>query len=102
MNNPLIITSRKVAIISFILGTIIFFAQLFLFAPDELFVLGFLYLLMAIAINLIFAIALLAEIFFNSSERKILLQSLGILLINIPVAFIYMIVVFNQNGLFMD
>lgn len=99
MNNPLIKTSRMVAITSFILGTVIFLSQIFLFDPGALFVFGFIYLIIAVTINLIFAIALIGEMFIKSSPKMIILKTLGILLVNIPVATFYLVIVFKYIGL---
>lgn len=94
MNDPLITTSRIVAITSFILGTVIFLSQVFLFGPSELLVFGFIYLIIAVAINLIFAVALIGDMIIKPSSEIILLKTLGILLLNIPVATFYMVIIF--------
>ncbi len=94
MKDPLIMTSRIVAITSFILGTVLFLSQVFLFDPGALLVFGFIYLIIAVTINLIFAIALIGDMFIKPTSKMILLKTLGILLLNIPIATFYMVIIF--------
>ncbi|HMS70206.1 MAG TPA: hypothetical protein PKD18_18800 [Saprospiraceae bacterium] len=96
INDHLIKASRIVAITSFILGTVIFLSQVLLFDPGALLVFGFIYLIIAVAINLIFALALIGDMFIRPEYKMHLLKTLGILLLNIPIAICYTAIVFNH------
>lgn len=98
MNNTLITTSRFIAIMSFAIGTIIFIAQLLFFEPGALFAFGLAFVIIALCINTIFALALIGDMFLRRELLVPLFQTLCIVLLNIPVALVYMIIVFNQIG----
>jgi len=92
----LIQTSRWTALISFSLGTLLFLAQqLFLFNSYDLLVLGLFYVIITAFINLIFVIALFVEMFLGPLMIEELMITLGIMLLNIPIAMMYFIILFS-------
>ena len=87
-NLPLTNISQKVAIGSFIIGTIIFF----LFYQTELMIytiVGFIFLIIAIPLNTIFLLRLLYQLFTTKKYQKQILITVLIVLLNIPISYIY-------------
>jgi hypothetical protein len=93
--STLIQPSRWTALISFSFGTILFLIQLVLSNSVDLLVLGFIYVIIAAFINLIFVIALFVEMFLRPLMAEELMITLGILLLNIPIAMMYLMILFN-------
>lgn len=91
----LIQTARWTALISFSFGTLLFLTQLAFSESVNLLVLGLLYVIIATFINLIFAIALFVEMFLRPMMAEELMFTLGILLLNIPIAMLYLVILFN-------
>ena len=89
--STLIQTSRWTALISFSFGTILFLTQLVFSNSVDLLVLGLFYVIIAAFINLIFVIALFVEMFLRPLMVEQLMITLGIVLLNIPVVWIYLI-----------
>ena len=81
-------SSQKIAIGSFIIGTIIFL----LFYRTELMVftlVGMFFLLIAIPVNIIYLIRLLYKVFTSNGYRNQILITILMLLINIPISYFY-------------
>lgn len=91
----LIQTSRWTALISFSFGTILFLTQLVFSNSIDILVLGLLYVIIAVFINLIFVIALFAEMFLRPLLAEELMITLGIMLLNIPIAMMYFMILFH-------
>ena len=80
--------SRNVALISFIIGTLILLT--FYLTENTVFAfIGLFYLFVATVINLIFLIGLIMKLITKETERKKTWISIGILLANIPVVIVY-------------
>ena len=80
--------SQKAAIGSFIIGTIIFL----LFLQTELMVVtlvGLLFLLIAVPVNIVLLFQLLYKLFTTNQYRNQILITTLMLLINIPIAYFY-------------
>ena len=85
---------KWIAIFSFIIGTILLLCFYF-FDNDNIFLIGYLYILFAIIVNLIILIFLVI----NNSKGKNL-KTIGLILLNIPIAYFYFyIVIFLLNTL---
>lgn len=91
----LIQTARWTALISFSLGTLLFLTQLAFSNSVDLLVLGLFYVIIAAFINLIFVIALFVEMFLRPTMIEELMITLGIMLLNIPIAMIYFIILLS-------
>lgn len=89
----LIQTSRWTALISFVLGTVILLIHKALPNYHETFMIGLIYVAIATFINLIFALALFAEMILKPVMAEDLMITLGIMLLNIPIAFLYFMIV---------
>jgi len=85
--------------ISFVFGTILFLLYL-IERNDEIIICGFLYVVAAVVINLAILLAMVALSFIHREhQRSILLHTL-VLLLNIPVAVVYLFILFNSNNVF--
>ena len=93
--STLIQTSRWTAMISFSFGTLLFLTQLVFSNSVNIYVLGLFYVITAAFINLIFVIALFVEMFLRPLLIEELMITLGILLLNIPIAMIYFMILFH-------
>lgn len=93
--SSLIQTSRWTALISFSFGTVLFLTQLVFSNSIDILVLGLLYVIIAVFINLIFVIALFAEMFLRPLLAEELMITLGIMLLNIPIAMMYFMILFH-------
>ncbi|MEP6262841.1 MAG: hypothetical protein ABJ092_14790 [Gillisia sp.] len=79
---------RTVALISFIIGSILI--GLFIFTEKaELLLIGYISVILIVIVNIAVFIASLVEAVNNKILRKKLLLNSGIMLLNIPVAFFY-------------
>lgn len=75
-------------------GTIIFLAYC-ITSNEALPILGLFYILVACAINGVFLLALIIETLANANDRKELVTAMGMMLLNIPLAFIYATIALN-------
>lgn len=87
MNN-LITTSKSIAVISFVIGTILFALQLY-FDGIILIDVGFVFVIAVIIVNSISLIALIVTILGNSKNKLELFKTCGIIILNIPIAMAY-------------
>ncbi len=86
--------STKVAIVSFVLGTLLFLGY---FVIDDEFLImlyGFFYVIIAIIINLLLLIYLLYKWLENPLAKKEISNQVLILLVNIPIAILYFVIIF--------
>ena len=84
----------QAAIISFGLGTLL----LIIYAIThliEIAIIGYYYLIVTLFINSILALVFLILAIIFKSERIKNLKTIGIMLLNIPIAFLYVIIVFD-------
>jgi hypothetical protein len=80
--------------ISFTLGTILLL--LHMIGQDEgLLVIGLLYVVAAFVVNLIVLLVLVALSFIHRAYQNVILQNAALILLNIPIAIVYIIIVFN-------
>jgi hypothetical protein len=91
--------STELAIISFAIGTFLLLLQKM--APDNFNILfiGLLYVLFAILVNGIMLINLAYHFIILPKQREYIAIKILILLANIPIAFLYILIVFNINPL---
>lgn len=76
---------------SLIIGTIFFL--LYLFSQNtEIIIFGFVYLCIATALNLMLFLSLLIIVLTDARSRIETLKSMGLLLINIPIAILYFLI----------
>jgi len=86
-------TGRRLAIISFLIGTS-FLALYFLIEDSEmLLVPGYLYLCCAIVVNVIYLFILLVNLILEKKHRKDVIVTIFLMLLNIPIAYLYFIMV---------
>lgn len=93
LNNPFYI-KNNIPIISFLFGTLL----LILLAVtrfDSLLYIGLIYVFTAFLINIIYSIYLLIILHQNKISIEETATRLGITILNIPVTFLYMYIVFN-------
>lgn len=96
MNN-LIITSKSLAIISLIVGTVLFSLQLYLGKETSLISIGFIFVVIAVIIN---SISLLIMVFYllgNSKQKIEVFKTIGIILLNIPIAVLYFYIIISTQ-----
>ena len=79
---------KVTALISFIIGTLIF-GFYYLTSNDELLFVGYGFIILAGIFNLIVLIAILAQSSSDSENRKELLKTSGLMLINLPIMFLF-------------
>ena len=87
MNN-LITTSKAIAFLSFIIGTILFALQLYNDALGLIYF-GSIFIIIAVVINSISLIALIFSILGYIEQKIELLKTMWIVLLNIPIAILY-------------
>ena len=93
MNTNLFEPLAKItAFLSFIVGTILLLAYL-ISKSEYLVMIGFVYLNIAILINLFILLIILLRVIFVKNDRMIILISTLLMLINIPIAYIYTLIV---------
>jgi hypothetical protein len=80
--------SRNVALISFVIGTLILLT-FYLSENIGFAFIGLFYLFVATVINLIFLIGLIMKLIKKESDRRKTWISIGILLANIPIVILY-------------
>lgn len=79
---------KWIALISFIIGTLIF-GLYFFTSNGELLFIGYGFVILAGIVNLIILLAILIKSTSDSANRKKLLKTGGLMLINIPILFIF-------------
>ncbi|CAH8292778.1 hypothetical protein EV196_10382 [Mariniflexile fucanivorans] len=94
MNN-FITTTKAIAAISFIFGTILFALQIS-FRHSHMFIYpGFIFVIVAIILNTISFLGLLFYLLGNPKEKLEIIKACGIVLLNIPIAILYFIIIIN-------
>lgn len=99
MKNNIIHTGKIVALLSFVIGTILL--SLYLYFGDLAITTGFAISFIAIALivnSILFAIILVSAIF-KPNNRTNAIETCGLMLLNIPIAilYFYMVVTFPGN-----
>ncbi|WP_346882834.1 hypothetical protein [uncultured Algibacter sp.] len=85
-------SSSILAVISFGIGTILFISQLIIGKFSNLLFIGYIYVIIAIIINLLAVIALVFS-FAKNYNKKDALRCFGVILINIPIAYLYFLII---------
>ena len=85
---------RITALISFLIGTT-FFAMHFFNHNVCIMIEGLLYIILAFFINIFILLIILGKAIHDEKNRAKLLQTIGIMLLNIPIVFLYCWVIFN-------
>lgn len=83
---------------SFILGTLIY-AGAIITRNDNFFLGGFFYIILALIVNLVMLLTLLVTLITFPENRLKSLKTIGILLINIPIATLYFYTLINWSSL---
>ena len=89
-----ITTSKTIAVLSFVIGTILFTLQLYRFNSNNLIQIGIIFIISAVIINTISLLVLLFGLLGNTDKWEIL-KTIGIVLANIPIAIIYFYLLIN-------
>lgn len=96
MIQNLINTAKIIAGLSFIFGTILLVLFLNLKHGETIVMTGYIYTLITLLVNLIVFIILLGCAINNKFYRTKLLKTCGLLLLNIPIAISYFLIVVNS------
>ena len=94
MNSSLDI-SKIVAGISFILGTLLLVLFLFFRELESIVIYGLYYVIIAFTINTFIIFWLIIKFLIRPKKQEELLKSIGVILINIPIAIGYFFIVIN-------
>lgn len=87
--------STQLALLSFILGTILFLT--FIFSENEtIFIIGFFYVIIAFILNLITLFFVIFSFFKNPKQELLNIFQIIIMLLNIPISIIYFTILFNN------
>ncbi|MGR7812179.1 hypothetical protein [Lacinutrix undariae] len=92
-----IFTAKKVAFISFTIGTILLSCYFAFKISLTLIIIGAVYILLALFINLIVVINLLFMANKHKTHRFELLKTTAIVLSNIPIAICYLLIITHFN-----
>ena len=90
---------KKIALYSFLIGSLFFLLHLVLrswYLYEQLVILGYLYLVLAFFVNVLFVCVLFINMLLDKEMRMKLIQTIGIMLLNIPIAYFYVLMFFNQ------
>lgn len=91
--------STYLALTSFGIGTIFLILHLSFPLVDQIAIIGFVYVLLAIVLNGIALLYLLYHFIVNRFERETIAIRILILLANIPIVFLYLHIVINNFSL---
>ena len=91
-------TGKIIAILSFVIGTVILALHLTFKHNTTLLIVGLYFTIIAVIINLIVFLSLLVTAIINFEYRFELLKSCGIILLNIPIAFLYFYLVITLTS----
>jgi hypothetical protein len=87
--------SFQLAFFSFVIGTLFLIIHLIFPKNENILFCGFMYTVFAVCFNQLFFFILLLQLFFNWKERESIFFQMLILAINIPIAVLYIFIVFN-------
>ena len=85
--------STQVAVYSFLIGTLLFLLSFPLHQHELIYPIGLLYVYLATFINLMVLIWLLYYLIVNKYERQEIVIEILILIINIPIALVYFLII---------
>ena len=89
MENNLIFRCRITALLSFVIGTLLFTFYLYFRDWDSLAYTGLLFILLALIVNGFFVVTLLFSIAFYPNKWLDYVKTIGLMILNIPIAFGY-------------
>ncbi|HNP32708.1 MAG TPA: hypothetical protein PKN96_05400 [Flavobacterium sp.] len=89
--------STYLALTSFGIGTLFLVAHLQFPEVEQILIFGLLYVILAILLNGIALINLIYQLIIKPRERETLVIRIMILLSNIPIALLYLNIVFHNN-----
>lgn len=84
-----ILTAKKCALYSFVIGTMIFILLNFIIQSDKLLIFGFTYVIGTFTVNSLVLIHILYLAITNSKERIQLVITAGLIMLNCPVTIVY-------------
>ena len=87
--------STILAFVSFTIGTILLGLQKILPFNIEIIIMGFIYVLFAILVNGIMLVNLIHHFIIFPEQREYIAIQILILLVNIPITYLYIIIAFN-------
>ncbi|CAM4119884.1 hypothetical protein FLAN108750_11465 [Flavobacterium antarcticum] len=90
----------KIAVLSFIGGTLLFITSFLLTIKTDFIFLGFFYVLTSILVNFGLLAFLLYRLIMHSKLRQKAFSELLFVVANIPVALLYMYILYNYNNFF--
>ncbi|MEM5565418.1 hypothetical protein WNY78_09890 [Psychroserpens sp. AS72] len=85
-------TAFWLATLFFVIGTIFLILQLCFTDMFEITLLGYYYVYFSVIVNIIAVVLLLIVLIFKSDKIKTV-KAIGVLLINIPIAYLYFLIV---------
>ena len=92
-----ILIGKIAGLISFLIGTILFIVFTFLVKSLMLLQTGIIYILVSFIMNLFILIHLLYQAYVHPQHRLQLLQTCGLMLLNLPIAISYFSFMINFN-----
>jgi phosphate/sulfate permease len=86
--------STQMAIVSFIIGTILFAGFFIVNDKMQMVAIGYNFIIISLIINSLILLKLIYDWFKNPLKKKIILKQIFILLANIPIAYIYFLILY--------
>lgn len=88
----------KIALVSFVLGTLLFLSS-FLYSNQFYFlIVGSFFVAIAVLINSITLLYLIRKVFISPKNNPKTTDEIFTILINIPIAALYLFIIINQNN----
>lgn len=84
--------TTKTATLFFLIGTLLFLIQIVVRGISTITIIGLYYVVFSVLINLILVLLLIKKLFFKNNKMSTA-TSIGILTINIPIAYLYFYIV---------
>jgi len=91
----LLITSKITAVLSFSIGTCLTSFYIYLNQPYNMEYIGIAFILFALLFNSILLLVILINMFLNPNYRLKLLKACGIILLNLPIAWLYLYLIIS-------
>lgn len=88
--------TTKMALLSFVIGSVLFGLYFVIPKNIDLLILGFFYLISAVFLNGIAFLNLFIQFVTNPFQREELAIKMFILVSNIPIAFLYYLIIMNK------
>lgn len=88
--------STQLAVCSFVLGTLLFAGYFFLPNNDGIIIFGLFFVIFASFFNAIAVVHLFYQLLIHPDEREPIIIKIGIVLANIPIAFLYFYLIINS------